>query len=135
MRMVGHAQHDPAEYVPREMFEHWKARDPIGMYEKFLSDHALWDADSKRAVETRIERELADDLAFAEASPFPPPELAEQGVYCEGCHTVTAQWQRPREELTPPGSGTRAEWTIQDFGDAQATPDESAGEPSRKAGT
>ena len=21
---------------------------------------------------------------------FPPPELAEQGVYCEGCHTIEA---------------------------------------------
>jgi len=29
MRMRGHAQHDPAEYVPKEMFEHWKRRDPI----------------------------------------------------------------------------------------------------------
>ena len=29
MRMRGHAQHDPAEYVPKEMFEYWKQRDPI----------------------------------------------------------------------------------------------------------
>src|SRR5580700_8528302 len=28
-RMKGHAQHDPAEYVPKEMVEYWKARDPI----------------------------------------------------------------------------------------------------------
>src|SRR5262245_30131686 len=31
MRMVGHAQHDAAEYVPPEMFAHWKARDPIAL--------------------------------------------------------------------------------------------------------
>ncbi len=31
MRMTGHAQHDAAEYVPREMFEYWKARDPIDL--------------------------------------------------------------------------------------------------------
>ncbi len=24
MRMKGHAQHDPAEYVPKEMFDYWK---------------------------------------------------------------------------------------------------------------
>ena len=23
MRMLGHAQHDPAEYVPKEMFDYW----------------------------------------------------------------------------------------------------------------
>ncbi len=34
MRMTGHAQHDAAEYVPREMFEYWKARDPIDLYRK-----------------------------------------------------------------------------------------------------
>ena len=34
MRMRGHAQHDPAEYVPKEMFEYWKARDPIALLRK-----------------------------------------------------------------------------------------------------
>ena len=34
MRMKGHAQHDPAEYVPKEMFDYWKARDPIARYEE-----------------------------------------------------------------------------------------------------
>jgi len=38
MRMKGHAQHDPAEYVPKEMFEYWKARDPIAHYEKYLTE-------------------------------------------------------------------------------------------------
>src|ERR1700724_714408 len=33
MRMRGHAQHDPAEYVPKQMFDYWKARDPIALYE------------------------------------------------------------------------------------------------------
>ena len=36
MRMTGHAQHDAAEYVPREMLEYWKARDPLSRYEKYL---------------------------------------------------------------------------------------------------
>ena len=31
MRMRGHAQHDPAEYVPKEMFEYWKKRDPLDL--------------------------------------------------------------------------------------------------------
>ena len=36
MRMRGHAQHDSAEYVPKEMLEFWKKRDPLDRYEKFL---------------------------------------------------------------------------------------------------
>src|ERR1700736_1536674 len=41
MRMRGHAQHDPAEYVPKDMFEYWKQRDPIVLYEKFLTGARL----------------------------------------------------------------------------------------------
>jgi len=32
-RMLGHAQHDSADYVPKEMKEYWKARDPITRFE------------------------------------------------------------------------------------------------------
>jgi hypothetical protein len=32
MRMRGHAQHDSADYVPKEMFAYWKERDPIPRY-------------------------------------------------------------------------------------------------------
>ncbi|HYA06207.1 MAG TPA: hypothetical protein VEF90_09985, partial [Xanthobacteraceae bacterium] len=54
--------------------------------------------------------EIAEDLEFAESSPFPQPEVAEKGVYCEGCHEIVPVWQRPTEELLPPKSGVRAEW-------------------------
>src|ERR1700752_3060861 len=38
MRMKGHAIHDTAAYVPKEMFEFYKRRDPIARFEKFLLD-------------------------------------------------------------------------------------------------
>ena len=68
MRMTGHAQHDAAEYVPREMFDYWKARDPLSRYEKYLTQNKLWDEQEKAAIDARIERELAADLEFAEKS-------------------------------------------------------------------
>ena len=116
MRMLGHAQHDPAEYVPREMFEYWKARDPLTRFEKYLDQHKLLDEKEKSAILARVDRELAADLEFAENSPFPPAELAEQGVYCNGCHTIEPQWRRPKEELMPPKSSVKPEWTIKNFG-------------------
>jgi TPP-dependent pyruvate/acetoin dehydrogenase alpha subunit len=121
MRLTGHAQHDSAEYVPREMLEYWKARDPLERYENFLTESKLWDEPAKAALNARVERELAEDLAFAESSPFPPPELAEQGVYCEGCHKIEAQWQRPKEEVLPPKSSVRAAWVVKDFGGVLAS--------------
>jgi len=122
MRMRGHAQHDPAEYVPKEMFEYWKKRDPLGLYEKYLTENRLWDEKSRKGIEARIDRELTEDLEFAENSPFPPPELAEQGVYCEGdsCHKIEADWRRPKEEVMPPKSSVKPVWEVDGFGSGEA---------------
>ena len=35
-RMKGHAEHDDASYVPKELFEQWKAKDPIDRFERHL---------------------------------------------------------------------------------------------------
>lgn len=116
MRMKGHAQHDPAEYVPKEMFKYWEARDPIARYEKYLTENRIWDEKTKKDLDARIDKELKEDLEFAEKSPLPPPELAEQGVYCDGCHTVEAVWKRSKAEVTPPKSSVKPEWEVADFG-------------------
>ena len=123
MRMKGHAQHDPAEYVPKEMFEYWKARDPITRYEKYLTENKIWDAKKKPEIDARIERELDEDQKFAEESPLPPPEVAEKGAYCDGCHQIVADWKRPKEELMPPKSSINASWTVPDLGALELEPE------------
>jgi TPP-dependent pyruvate/acetoin dehydrogenase alpha subunit len=128
MRMRGHAQHDPAEYVPKAMFEYWKARDPLALYEAYLTAHKLWDAKTRKEIEARIEREIDEDREFAESSPFPPPELAEQGVYCDGCHTIEADWKRPKAEVMPPKSSVEARWIVEDFGALGFAPEAKAGD-------
>jgi hypothetical protein len=67
-------------------------------------------------MDARIERELDADQKFAEESPMPPAELAEQGVYCDGCHTIEAEWRRPKKEVMPPASNEVAVWKVADFG-------------------
>jgi TPP-dependent pyruvate/acetoin dehydrogenase alpha subunit len=123
MRMRGHAQHDPAEYVPKDMFEHWKQRDPIELYEKFLLGKKILDARTKKEMESKMDALLAKDRDFAESSPMPPPELAEQGVYCTGddCHKVAAKWQRDKAEVTPPRSSVPAVWKVAGFGEGQGS--------------
>jgi TPP-dependent pyruvate/acetoin dehydrogenase alpha subunit len=115
-RMRGHAQHDPAEYVPKEMREYWEARDPITRFEKFLTENKIWNAADKKEIEARIEKVLNEDREFAENSLMPPPELAEQGVYCDGCHTIEADWQRPKSEVTPPNAAFDTTLQVKDFG-------------------
>lgn len=123
-RMKGHAQHDPAEYVPKQMMEHWKQRDPIERYEKQLMAEGLLDARSKADIEARIEKELDTEREFAESSPLPPAELAEQGVYCDGCHVIEAKWQRPLAEVMPPQASVKAEWLTEQLGSTGEAPGE-----------
>ncbi len=122
-RRLGHAQHDPAEYVPKEMRAYWEARDPILLYEKFLFSEKLLDEKSKKEFEEKIEKLLSAERDFAENSPMPPAEFAEQGVYCAGddCHKVAPKWQRPIAEVTPPKSSVAAVWTVQGFGSGKGS--------------
>jgi pyruvate dehydrogenase E1 component alpha subunit/2-oxoisovalerate dehydrogenase E1 component alpha subunit len=117
-RRLGHAQHDPAEYVPKEMRAYWEARDPILQYEKYLTAEKLLDAKGKKEIEDKIEALLATEREFAENSPMPPAEFAATGVYCagDGCHKIRPQWERPLSEVTPPKSSVAPVWTVAGFG-------------------
>jgi len=83
-RMKGHAEHDDAGYVPKELFEEWKAKDPIDRFQRHLLGEGLATREELEAVVAELDRELDADVDFALASPFPPPERAEEGVYEEG---------------------------------------------------
>jgi pyruvate dehydrogenase E1 component alpha subunit/2-oxoisovalerate dehydrogenase E1 component alpha subunit len=122
-RRLGHAQHDPAEYVPKEMRAHWESRDPITLYEKFLTGEKLLDTKVKKEIDDKLEVLLAKEREFAENSPMPPAELAETGVYCTGddCHKIRAKWERPIAELMPPKSSVKAVWTVPGFGSGKST--------------
>ncbi|MFQ5724463.1 MAG: thiamine pyrophosphate-dependent dehydrogenase E1 component subunit alpha, partial [Terriglobia bacterium] len=108
-RRKGHAQHDPARYVPQWMLKEWEAKDPILRYEKHLTEKKLWTEKDKQEILARIDAELKQELAAAEASPLPRPEVAAQGVYCDGCHEIRPEWQRSADEVKPPKK-VPAEW-------------------------
>ncbi|MGH9455346.1 MAG: thiamine pyrophosphate-dependent dehydrogenase E1 component subunit alpha [Terriglobia bacterium] len=81
MRMKGHAEHDDARYVPKEMLETWRKRDPILVFEQMLAANSSMTGKEKSAIEARLEAEIRADLAFAESSAFPPPEGAARSVW------------------------------------------------------
>lgn len=81
MRMLGHAIHDGAEYVPAELLDHWRRRDPIDRYEQVLLEDGLVDADGLAAVAERCTSEVRAAVRFAEDSPWPDPATVTDGVY------------------------------------------------------
>jgi TPP-dependent pyruvate/acetoin dehydrogenase alpha subunit len=117
-RRRGHAQHDPAEYVPKEQRTYWENRDPIALCEEFLTREKILAAKGKKEIEDKIHALLAKEREFAESSPMPPPETADQGVYCTGpeCHNIRPKWERPIDELLPPKSRVDPVWVVEGFG-------------------
>jgi len=117
-RRRGHAQHDPAEYIPKEQREYWEKRDPIALYEAFLLKEKLLDAKSKKEMDEKLASLLEKDREFAENSPMPPAETVNGGVYCTGddCHKIRAKWERPIAEVMPPKSCVEPVWTVEGFG-------------------
>ena len=127
-RRRGHAQHDPAEYVPAEQREYWEKRDPITLYEKFLTSEKILDAKGKKEIEDKINALLEKEREFAENSPMPPPEFASEGVYCTGddCHKIRPKWERPISEVTPPKSSVDPVWIVEGFGRGKTSSRENA---------
>jgi TPP-dependent pyruvate/acetoin dehydrogenase alpha subunit len=98
MRMKGHAIHDAAGYVPEEMFEFWKRRDPIARFENYLLKDKKWlSAKENQALIADVDEIIEAEREIAVNSPMPTPESAEGGVFCEnGCHEVKPKYGTPK---------------------------------------
>src|SRR5687768_2652119 len=81
LRMEGHAVHDDAFYVPKEMFEEWAAYDPIERYRTWLLNHADMSDDEEGEITATVKRLLNDALDRADASPLPDPSSLVAGVF------------------------------------------------------
>jgi pyruvate dehydrogenase E1 component alpha subunit/2-oxoisovalerate dehydrogenase E1 component alpha subunit len=80
-RMRGHAEHDDAFYVSKELFAEWEQRDPIQRLLRYVEAHGLMTAEEKAALDQRIVREVDEGLAWAEASPAPEAATQQDAVY------------------------------------------------------
>src|SRR6266511_2426500 len=83
MRMHGHAEHDPADYVPREMFEEWQKKDPVELFENVLLDGGVLDADGVKKARESARQLAIDARKKALADPMPDPGTVEEGVYAD----------------------------------------------------
>jgi TPP-dependent pyruvate/acetoin dehydrogenase alpha subunit len=81
MRMHGHSEHDSAKYVPRELLEDWKGKDPILKAERLLKEWRYADDTMFREVEERVKKEVEAGVEFAEHSPLPEGHETLEGVY------------------------------------------------------
>jgi TPP-dependent pyruvate/acetoin dehydrogenase alpha subunit len=81
LRMEGHAVHDDAFYVPKEMFEQWAAHDPIERFRSWLRDHAELTDEEDDEIGSSVKRLLSSALEQADESPLPDPAGLEASVW------------------------------------------------------
>ncbi len=80
MRMHGHAAHDDMRYVPPELVEHWRERDPIDRQAARVAELGV----DVKALRAEVESEIEAAATEALAAPMPDPADAVRGVFCEG---------------------------------------------------
>jgi pyruvate dehydrogenase E1 component alpha subunit len=83
-RMTGHSAHDDAGYVPPELFEEWKQKDPILRFEKELVDEGVLTPARIQEMQNECAAMIDDAVDWAEQQPFPAPEEVTRDVYYEG---------------------------------------------------
>jgi TPP-dependent pyruvate/acetoin dehydrogenase alpha subunit len=81
LRMEGHAVHDDAFYVPKEMHEAWAAADPIERFRSWLRDNAEMSDDEEDEISAGVKKLLNDALKRADESPLPEARELFEGVY------------------------------------------------------
>jgi pyruvate dehydrogenase E1 component alpha subunit len=81
LRMEGHAVHDDAFYVPKDMFEEWAKHDPIERFRSWLKEYADLRDQEEEEIATDIKKLLNDAIRRAEESPLPDPTTVADGVY------------------------------------------------------
>ncbi len=75
-RMKGHAEHDDAKYVPPELFEVWKRKDPLSRYDAVLEAEGILTAEERDRRVAAIKAEIDADADFAVDSPMPEAPFA-----------------------------------------------------------
>jgi pyruvate dehydrogenase E1 component alpha subunit len=83
MRMHGHAEHDPADYVPRELLEEWAKRDPVEQAAAELIELGYLDADGVAEIKATARKRALEARARALTEPMPDPSTVEEGVYAD----------------------------------------------------
>jgi TPP-dependent pyruvate/acetoin dehydrogenase alpha subunit len=88
MRMHGHSEHDSAKYVPRQLLEEWKSKDPILKAEQMLRQLEYADEAIFREVDERVQKEIEAAVEFGQQSPLPEGPEALDGVFAAVENTI-----------------------------------------------
>jgi len=82
-RMKGHAEHDNASYVPKELIAEWAEKDAVVRFENLLVERGVATREDLAAIQKRVKDEVDAATDEADKSPMPDPADAGRGLYIE----------------------------------------------------
>jgi TPP-dependent pyruvate/acetoin dehydrogenase alpha subunit len=83
MRIDGHAIHDEASYVPDDLLDAWRNRDPIERLTSRLEEFGL-DSALIGEMWTKVRAEVLAAVEEAESARLPEPSELTEGLYAHG---------------------------------------------------
>jgi pyruvate dehydrogenase E1 component alpha subunit len=83
-RFRGHSMADPEEYRSKEQVEEWRKRDPITTFADRLLESEVIEQGEPDRIDEEVVKRIDEAVAFADRSPFPPPESLYDEIYVLG---------------------------------------------------
>jgi pyruvate dehydrogenase E1 component alpha subunit len=84
LRWRGHAGHDPAKYVPKELLEEYmRDRDPVNRFEELLRSRGVVSEQDVSDLDERIRAAFEAGYEYALSSPFPEPGDVTLGLFTD----------------------------------------------------
>lgn len=80
-RFRGHSMADPEDYRSKEEVAQWRERDPIPAFGDLLQREGVLSAEQREQIDREATRRVEEAVEFAEASPFPDPNMLYEDVY------------------------------------------------------
>jgi pyruvate dehydrogenase E1 component alpha subunit/2-oxoisovalerate dehydrogenase E1 component alpha subunit len=80
-RRKGHAEHDDQRYIAPAELEMWEKRDPVDRFTRHLLTQGFATQEQLDEIVAGVNREIDEDVAWAEESPMPEAEKAAYGVF------------------------------------------------------
>ena len=85
-RMRGHEEASGTKYIPPELFEEWKKKDPIENYQRYLVDIGLLNESRVADLRANLKKQIEDDWDAVSAEEDIRPDAVEElsSVYAAG---------------------------------------------------
>ena len=80
-RFRGHSMADPEDYRTKEEVAQWRERDPIPAFGELLEREGILTPEQREQIDRDAHERVEEAVRFAEASPFPSPDMLYEDVY------------------------------------------------------